>query len=167
MKRMSSGRHTAELESLSRRVIDEVLNGDRIGSISKLLDDDLVVHGLGANTDARGLDLVREKLFVWHAAVPDSEDAIGDVIAADDAVVCFCTRRGTLTGEYPGMPPGALGRAFEIAVVHRFRFEDGKVVEWWELADALGMARQLGVLGDSPGDAVRLMVGQEKRRLSG
>jgi predicted ester cyclase len=164
---MSSSSYTVELKSRSRRLVDDVLNGGDLGSISDLLADDLVVHGLDAHTDTHGLPTFREKLFAWHAAVPDSEDTIEDMIAAKDTVVCFCTRRGTQIGGYPGLPPEAIGRTFEIPIVHKFRFEDGKVVEWWELADALGMARQLGVIPNSSGDVVRLLVGQVKRRLSG
>ena len=158
---------TEELTARARRVVNEVLNGEDGDVMTELLADDLVVHGLGADEETKGVDAFAEGLAAWRAAVPDSEDAVDDAVAEGDTVVLFCTRRGTLESEYPGVPVGAVGNSFEVTVVHKFRFEDWRVAEWWRLADALGMARQLGALPESPGDAVRLVVDGMRRRLSG
>ena len=158
---------TEELASRARRVVAEVLNGEDGDAMAELLADDVVVHGLGSGEDTKGVEAFAEGLAAWRVAVPDSEDTVDDAVAEGDTVVLFCTRRGTLESEYPGVPAGAVGNSFEIVVVHKFRFEDWRVAEWWRLADALGMARQLGALPESPGDAVRFMVGGMRRRLSG
>lgn len=158
---------TVELTARARRVVAEVLNGEDGDAMAELLTDDVVVHGLGSGEETKGVDEFAEGLAAWHEAVPDSADTVDDAVAEGDTVVLFCTRRGTLESEYPGVPAGAVGKSFEVAVVHKFRFEDWRVAEWWRLADALGMARQLDALPESPGDAVRLVVGGMRRRLSG
>lgn len=158
---------TAELTARARRVVDEVLNGADGDAMAELLTDDVVVHGLGSGEETKGVAAFAEGLAAWRAAVPNSEDTVDDAVAEGDTVVLFCTRRGTLESEYPGVPAGAVGNSFEVVVVHKFRFEDWRVAEWWRLVDALGMARQLGAFPESPGDAVRLMVGGMRRRLSG
>ena len=154
-----------QLETLAHRVVEEVLNDGSEVAIRELLAEDLVLHGLGAATETRGRDAFAEELKAFHAAVPDAADEIESITAAGDTVVLFCTRRGTLEAPYGDVPAAGIGRSFEVTIVHKLRVEDGLVVEWWRLADALGMARQLGVLPDSPGALVRIALGELRHRL--
>ena len=100
---------TSELKSRSRRVIEEVLNRNDPDAVTELSDEDLVVHGLCAGTDSKGVDAFREELTAWREAVPDSEDHIDDIVTEGDTVVLFCTRRGTQEREYLGIPAAAIG----------------------------------------------------------
>jgi len=43
----------------------------------------------------------------------------------------------------------ATGKSFIEPIVHRLRFEDGKVVEHWRVENELTMMKQLGLWPDS------------------
>ncbi|ESP87715.1 ester cyclase [Candidatus Halobonum tyrrellensis] len=150
-----------ELAARSRRVVTDVVDGGDPDAMRELVADGVVVHGFGDAT-TRGIDAFADALAAWHEAVPDGEDAVDDVVVQDDTVVLFCTRRGTLEADRPDIPADA-GDSFEVDVVHRLRFSDWQVAEWWWMADALGAARQLDALPEAADDAARLAVGARDR----
>lgn len=116
----------------------------------------------------RGREELMENGRAWKRAVPNNETTVDDAVAEGETVVLFTTWRGTVEEEYPGVvPPMAVGKSFEIAIVLGCRFEDGRIAEVWRLADARGMMRQLGLLPDSPGAMVRLAAGAIRHRLTG
>jgi predicted ester cyclase len=69
---------------------------------------------------------------------------IEDVAVAGDVVWARNRARGVNTGSVMGNPPS--GRLVEIDVIDIVRFEDGRVVEHWGIADQLGMMLQLGLM---------------------
>lgn len=103
--------------------------------------DDVVVHGSGDDATADG-DAFGEALAAWREAVPDGEDVVDDVVVQDDTVVLFCTRHARSETDRTDRSADA-GDPFEVSVVHRLRFEDWRVAEWWWMADASGATRRL------------------------
>ena len=81
----------------------------------------------------------------WRKVIEDST-ATGDKILARIAV------RGTQRGPLMGHPPS--GRTFAITVIDIARFEDGKMIEHWGVADRFHQMEQLGVLPQPQGAAV-------------
>lgn len=77
----------------------------------------------------------------WHSAFADLHLGIRHVVSDGDLVAVSLTVSGTHRGEWEGM--AATGRHFEVEEMMFFRFEDGVLVEMWELFDADGMKRQL------------------------
>jgi steroid delta-isomerase-like uncharacterized protein len=77
---------------------------------------------------------------------PDLRIEIEDVVAEGDKVVLRCVASGSHTGRYRGLPP--TGRTFTVSQMVIFRLEDGKLAEAWQEIDALGLARQLGVVSN-------------------
>ena len=75
---------------------------------------------------------------------PDMQSSIKEQIALDDKVVMRVMFRGTHLGLYSGVPP--TGKVVEVMALILWRFEEGKVVEDWTVADQFGLFQQLGVL---------------------
>jgi steroid delta-isomerase-like uncharacterized protein len=66
------------------------------------------------------------------------------MIGEGDLVVVRETLSGTQESEYMGMP--ASGKSFSTNGVFVFRVADGKIAEFWGLADGLSMMQQLGAI---------------------
>jgi predicted ester cyclase len=65
------------------------------------------------------------------------------MIASGDKTWARITARGTHQAPFMGQPP--TGKSFAITVIDICRFEDGKIVEHWGVADRLSMLAQLGL----------------------
>ena len=76
-------------------------------------------------------------------AFPDRHVEIEDLIASGDRVVVRALMHATHTGALGNIPP--TGRKVRLASTIIYRFENGRVVEEWEIFDKLGMYQQLGV----------------------
>lgn len=76
-------------------------------------------------------------------AYPDARWDIDDVIAEGDEVVTHFTFSGTHEGELMGIPP--TGNKVSVTGTGIFRIVDGKIVEWTDNLDYLGMFQQLGM----------------------
>ena len=81
-------------------------------------------------------------------AFPDLHYTVHDVIAEGDRVVQRATGRGTMKGEFQGMPPS--GKSATWQEIHITRFEGGKAVEHWGVIDQMAMLAQLGFV-EAPG----------------
>ena len=65
----------------------------------------------------------------------DFRGTVDEMLAVGDRVAFRCTQRTS-----------GMGKPITISEACFRRFEDGKVAEWWYLADMLGMHQQLGGL---------------------
>jgi predicted ester cyclase len=66
------------------------------------------------------------------------------MIAEGDKVVIRWTTSGTHQGETEAFGPPT-GNRMEVTGITIQRFEDGKIMEGWILADTLGQMQQLGM----------------------
>jgi steroid delta-isomerase-like uncharacterized protein len=82
-------------------------------------------------------------------AYPDAQWTIEDTIAEGDKVVTHFTFNGTHEGELMGIPP--TGNKVTVTGTGIFHIVDGKIVEWTDNLDYLGMFQQLG-MELSPGE---------------
>jgi predicted ester cyclase len=98
----------------------------------------------------------------FRGAFPDLKGTPEDQIAEGDKVVMRWTARGTHQGELQGIPP--TGRRVTVTGIVISRAAEGKLVESWEVYDALGMMRQLGlVVIPGPRLLGRMLVDQAKK----
>jgi predicted ester cyclase len=67
-----------------------------------------------------------------------------ELVVADDKAVIFFTLTGMHEGPLMGIPP--TGKEKRVHGVVRSRFEDGRIVEEWEVLDQLAMLTQLDVV---------------------
>ncbi len=137
---------TEENKAIARRTVEAINAGD-MSLFESLLAPDAVEHAAPP-----GMPPTREtaKQFITMlcAAFPDLQYTIEDVIAEGDRVVQRATTRGTMKGEFLGMP--ATGKSATWGETHIVRLKDGKIVEHWANVDQLGMLQQLG-LAPTPG----------------
>jgi steroid delta-isomerase-like uncharacterized protein len=80
----------------------------------------------------------------WFAAFPDAQVTIEDQIAEGDKVVARFTMRGTHRGAFMGLAP--TGKHVTLTGIGIFRVEEGKIAEFWENVDVLGLLQQLGAI---------------------
>ena len=133
-----------ENKALIRRFI-EVGNRGNVTEISTTLDElfvpDFVRHDPAGGFRSR--EDYKQFLFSLLAALP-GQFTIEDLIAEGDKVVLRYAFHGTHQGQWRGLPP--TGKPVTFTGIFIYRILDGKVVEGWENADALGLVQQLGLI---------------------
>ena len=87
---------------------------------------------------------VKRAVAALHAAFPDMKVKIEEIVTSGDKAWARSTGRGTHGGRFMGLP--ATGRPFTVTVMDVCRFENGKMVEHWGVADQLALMAQIGAL---------------------
>lgn len=131
-----------ENKAIARRAMEELDKGNWSVFI-ELHAPDFVFHGPGSPKPLTREEL-EQSVRMGHAAFPDWDRTIEDMIAKGDRVVIRLAWRGTHKGEYKGIP--ATGKQVANTAIVIFRIAGGKIVEVWEEADALGLMRQIGAI---------------------
>ena len=80
---------------------------------------------------------------MYRKAIADISWSMEDFLATEDKVVIRFIERGTHVGEFMGIP--ATGNKYETSGIFIIRIENGKVVEFREDFDMLGLYMQLGM----------------------
>jgi steroid delta-isomerase-like uncharacterized protein len=103
---------------------------------------DVVVH---SDEDIRGLKDYKQSTSELFSAFPDAHWTIEDMIVEGNRKAIRFTMTGTHRGEFMGIP--ATNKKVTIRMIHlSHRNAGGKVVEEWEMYDALGAMQQLGIV---------------------
>jgi steroid delta-isomerase-like uncharacterized protein len=84
-----------------------------------------------------------DAMQMYWQAFPDLTLTVEDIIAEGDKVVVRFIGRGTHQGDLGGIP--AKGVKTEASGIEIYHFKDGKIIEVWEISDALGLMQQLGM----------------------
>ena len=124
----------------TRRIIEAISTGD-VDALDELVSADCVEHQRGNNPGREGVKEVSRTLHRW---ISDFSLTIEDLVADGDKVWTRNRARGVNTGSVMGNPP--TGKVVEVDVIDILRFENGKLVEHWGIADQLGLMLQLGVV---------------------
>lgn len=127
---------------LVRRITESFDAGDT-SSWDEFFTPDVAAYNLpeGFSKDREGLERLTAAL---NSGVPDGKTEVLDVFGADDRVCARLRSRGTHTGELLGVPPS--GNAIDVEGIEIYRFEGGKVAEYWTQWDMLSMLRQVGAM---------------------
>ncbi|TMG26084.1 MAG: ester cyclase [Chloroflexi bacterium] len=138
---------TQENKASARRFLEEVINRGNLAVLDEDSNPNFVDH-----TAPPGVPATNEgfKMFItsFRTAFPDLHYTIDDEIAEGDKVVQRTTARGTMKGDFQGMP--ASGKTATWSEIHIVRFENGKAIEHWGVVDQMGMLAQLGFV-EAPG----------------
>ena len=86
-----------------------------------------------------------EQTKMYIKAIPDIVHDIKEIIASGDKVVVRFIGLGTHTGDIEEMGISATGNKIEVSSICILRFEKGKVVEFRQDADMVGLMQQLGM----------------------
>lgn len=127
---------------LVRRITESFDAGDT-SSWDEFFTPDVAAYNLpeGFSEDRAGLEQLAAAL---HSAAPDGRTEVLDVFGVDDRVCARLHARGTHTGELFGVP--ASGNAIDVEGIEIYRFEDGRVAEYWSQWDMLTLLAQIGAM---------------------
>lgn len=117
--------------------------GGDLDIFSSLTADTVVFHYAGTPR-VMSSEQLRSGVARWREAFPDLRMSVDEIIGEGDLVAGRFTLSGTHEGPWRGAAP--TGRRVSMALMMFFRFEDGLLVELWEVDDQLGLQRQLGLL---------------------
>ena len=124
-----------------RRLIERFINHGDESVADRLVTHDVVSHSALPGQPA-GIDGFKGSIAAMRRAFPDLHCEIRDLIAERDKVVGFFHVTGTHRGDFMGHP--ASGAAIEYEEMVIVRFESGRIVEHWAVADVLSMMLSIG-----------------------
>jgi predicted ester cyclase len=140
--------------AVSRRVFEEVINEGKLEVAEEVVTPTTRVF-VPFTHPGHGVPGLQKIATSLRGGFPDIHIEIEDIIAVDDKVVLrWKTTRQTHTGMYRGLPPS--GKEVRITGMTIFRFENGKIEEFWLEMDQLNGARQMGAVAPEHYEGPRL-----------
>jgi steroid delta-isomerase-like uncharacterized protein len=133
-------------KAVVRRLYEEGNNQRKLDVLGEVMAVDVISHTPFPESKT-GLDGFKEVFTEVHTSFPDYQIEVDDQIAEGDKVVTRFTAGGTHEGDFMGV--GATGKRIQVRGIDIDRLEDGKIVEHWSEASMLGVAEQLGVVGQN------------------
>ncbi|MFL5734290.1 MAG: ester cyclase [Chloroflexia bacterium] len=123
-----------------RRVFDVVNRGDE-AALGDLLAEDILDHNPIPGQES-GLAGFKQWMSYIRMAIPDVRVTVEDTLSQGDRVAGRVTYEGTHEGPVAGIR--GTGKHVRFTAIHIVRFENGKAVEWWGVADLFGVMHQIG-----------------------
>jgi steroid delta-isomerase-like uncharacterized protein len=133
----------AENKGLVKKEVEGLYNAKDISVADQIYSTDLVTHTPNVPRPGNLAQLKKDVAEVYEA-FPDLHLTIDDLFAGGDRVTKRWTLQATHTKEWQGIP--ATGKKIVVTGINIFRMKDGKIVEFWEYMDLLGLLQQLGVV---------------------
>jgi predicted ester cyclase len=127
-----------------RDCFEKASQGD-FDALHSIVTSDYVVHP----EEVRGPDGLAAMVQGYRDALAGLNVTIEHQFTEGDWVATRSTVRGRHEGELMGAPP--TGREVEFTNLTISRCRDGKIEEEWELADVVGLLRQIGALPELAG----------------
>lgn len=128
-------------EQIFRDLIEQGFSKGDVTVFDKHASESFAEHQHGMIP--QNIEGVKKAIRYLHKAYPDFTLTIEDMAANGNIIWGRMTARGTQKGQFGPMPP--TGKKIEITVIDVMRFEDGKLVEHWGVADRLAAMEQLGM----------------------
>ena len=144
---MSSAGMTPEQIKAAIRHEYEEYNKRNLSTLDETYSPNVVVHNLASGTDNKGLEKVKQAQYELLARFPDMHRTIEDITVEGDKAAYRFTSTGTHKGRL-GPEAGNLaptGRKVTTTTFVIRRYEDGKMVEAWNISNRLSFYQQLGV----------------------
>ena len=138
---------SVENKRLARRIFEELGNRGNMAVIPELVGSEFVNHQLDGH-EVRGPEGMRRVVGEFRTAFPDVHVTVDDQIAEGDIVVTRWTAAGTHWGPLGEVAP--TGKRVKFSGISMMRFDNARLIEEWELADQLGLLRQVCAITDSP-----------------
>jgi steroid delta-isomerase-like uncharacterized protein len=123
-----------------RQFVEVLQNEGDLDRVEEFVHPEAVDHNLPPGLPD-GQEGVRAVLGAIRSAFPDHDAEVVHMIAEGDLVATYKTFTGTNTGELFGMPP--TGKRATIRVMDFVRYQDGRVIEHWNVVDLAGLQAQL------------------------
>jgi predicted ester cyclase len=131
-------------EQLFRRLIEEGFNRGDLAVVEELVAPHAVEHqSHGPDIPTTGPESVKAVITTLRRSFSDLALTIEAISSDGDTVWARLRSAGTNDGPFFGNPP--TGKRMAIDVIDVVRFENGRMVEHWGVADRLGVLLQLGL----------------------
>lgn len=134
---------TEENKVTVRHFVEQVQNQGQLNVIDEICAQNFVDHTAPAGLPS-GRAGVKMQFSTMRNAFPDMKATIHEQIAEGEMVANRKTVQGTHRGEFMGIAP--TGNVVSFEVIDVIRLVDGKIVEYWNSTDRIGLMRQLGVM---------------------
>jgi predicted ester cyclase len=131
---------TSEENKAAVRACFENASQGNFDALDEIVAPDYVAHP----EEVHGRDGLQEMVEGYRSALSGLRVTIDQQFTADDYVATRFTIRGTHDGELMGTPPTGKDVAFTGITISRC--EGGRILEEWELTDAVGLMGQIGAL---------------------
>ena len=120
----------------------EAWNGPDLSIPDKIFGQSFVINDPGSPVPlVMGPEGVKGRITDYHAAFPDLEIEVHDVIAEADKVATRWTLKGTQLGRFAGYEPTR--RRIEVSGITVHRISGGLIAEGWVNWDTLGLRTQI------------------------
>ena len=133
---------TSDVNKTAVRSCFENASRGNFDALHEILSADYVLHP----EEVRGVGGLTEMVKGYRAALADLRVTVDQQFAENDWVATRCTITGRHEGDLMGAPPS--GKDVEFTVLAISRCSNGRIEEEWELADTVGLLRQIGALPD-------------------
>jgi predicted ester cyclase len=137
---------TEELKRAAARFYETVNAAMRTGNLARL-DEVLAPTAVDHNPtpgQTPGRDGIKKAFAEFHAAFPDMQMSVEDMLAEGDKVACRIVSRMTHRGDFQGIR--ATGKPVTLTGIDILRIVNGTVIERWGEFDNLGFLQQLGAM---------------------
>jgi predicted ester cyclase len=131
---------SSEANKAAVRDCFELASHGRFEALTSVVSPAYVLHP----DEVRGVDGLAQMVEGYRSALADLRVTIEHQFTDGDYVATRSTIRGRHEGELMGTPPTGREVAFSCVTISRCR--DGRIEEEWELADTVGLLRQVGAL---------------------
>lgn len=128
-----------ENEATVRACFENASQGN-FDALEEIVAPDYVLHP----EEVRGADGLSEMVERYRSALSGLRVTIDQQFTDGDFVATRFTIRGTHDGDLMGAPPTGKDVAFTGITISRC--EGGRIVEEWEITDAVGLLGQIGAL---------------------
>jgi predicted ester cyclase len=132
-----------DLADRARRLIEIGFGQADLSVLDELMAEDIVEHQRG---NRPGRDGAKEVVSTLHRWMSDFSMTVEDLAVSGETVWTRNRARGINTGSVMGNPP--TGKAVEVDVIDVIRFQGGRAVEHWGVADQVGLMRQVAGNGN-------------------
>lgn len=129
-----------------RRLIEEGFNKGNLAALDELFAPGFTEHQDGIVPP--NLEGLKGAIVSLRTPFTDLRLTIEEICIDVDKTWARITARGTHQAPFMGRAP--TGKPFTITVIDICRFENGKIIEHWGVADRLSLMGQLGLLPGPP-----------------
>lgn len=127
-------------QKVVEKLFMEGWNEKNLSNVKGHIGDTVSFHlnNIHFNTTVTELE---QLIQVWHAAFQDFKFEIIDILSSDDIVAVNLRYTGKHVADFMGIKPK--NNEISVSEMMFFRFDNGRLVEAWELYDEKGMYSQM------------------------
>lgn len=129
-----------EKKRIVKDIFEKGWNLQQFDDFSNFLAESIIFNFRGTKFSTNLEDL-KALIGMWRTAFPDFHFQVEDIVAENKLVAVNLVFTGTHKGEWQNMPPS--GNKILVEEMMFFRFDQGKIVEIWEVFDEFEMRNQM------------------------